>query len=301
MLNDLIFSDPKESYTIQQVSSLSYEEFVNQYLKLCQPVIIKDATDQWQAHEAWSFSFFRDKYTTQRIKIDGRAYKFSEFIDLVLKKDGKSPYLRETNIPIFFPELMEYLQPDISYTLPNRLKNKLLPKVLERSWGMRKGMVELLIGGEGSGFPFLHYDLFKSHGFVTQICGDKEFYLYSPSDSEYLYPKSTQRDVSSIQNIENPDLQEFPLFAEAKQIKVLVREGESIFIPSGWWHTTKVITPSIAVLVNFMNDDKWTSFIHESYWYYHSHKPFKREALRIYLYLIGILMSFYEWFRKRLF
>lgn len=191
---------------IDTVTSLCYYDFVNQYLKPCKPVIIQNATENWQAHQVWNFVFFQKKYSNRQVKIDGQVYNFSEFIDLVLQgnNNNPAPYLREMNIPINFPELMFYLQPDIQYTLPNRLTNKLLPRVLERSWGMRKGMVELLIGGKGSGFPFLHYDLFKSHGFVTQIRGDKEFYLYSPLDSEYLYPMTSQKDVSSIKDIEDP-------------------------------------------------------------------------------------------------
>lgn len=296
MLNQSSFLNEEEIGNVDQITSLTYDKFVNQYLKPCKPVIIKNATENWQAHKAWNFVFFKTKYSKLQLTIDGKSYTFAEFIDLVLKgtNNNPAPYLREMNIPINFPELMFYLQPDIEYTLPNRLTNKLLPIVLEKSWGMRKGMVELLIGGKGSGFPFLHYDLFKSHSFVTQIRGDKEFYLYSPLDSEYLYPMNSQKDVSSIKNIESPDLHQFPLFSKAKQIRVLVREGESIFIPSGWWHTTKIITPSIAVLVNFINSDKWSSFVDDCYWYYRNHNPIKREILRVYLVVIGKLMMCYE-------
>jgi len=55
---------------------------------------------------------------------------------------------------------------------------------------------------------------------------------------------NSQKGVSSIKNIESPDLHQFSLFSKAKQIRVLVREGESIFIFSCWWQTTKIITPS---------------------------------------------------------
>jgi histone arginine demethylase JMJD6 len=281
---------------VETIISPTYDEFINQYLKPCKPVVVKNATPNWPAHQTWDFAFFQKKYGDRQVKIDGKCYNFSKFIDLVLEgnDENPAPYLRELNIPINFPELMFYLCPDIQYTLPNRLTSKLLPKVLERSWGMRKGMVELLIGGKGSGFPFLHYDLFKSHGFVTQICGDKEFYLYSPVDSEYLYPKNSQKDISSIKNIEDFDLHQFPLFAKAKKLRVIVKQGESIFIPSGWWHTTKIVTPSIAVLVNFMNADKWSALIDESYWYYRNYDSMKREILRAYLLIVGVLMTWNE-------
>lgn len=285
----------EETCDVEKVTNLTYDEFLNQYLKPCKPVIITNATENWQAHQVWDFVYFKKIYSNSQVRVDGNVYNFSEFINLVLQGNinNPAPYLREMNIPINFPELMFYL-PDIQYTLPNRLTNKLLPGVLERSFGMRKGMVELLIGGKGSVFPFLHYDLFKSHGFVTQIRGDKEFYLYSPLDSQYLYPKNSQKDVSSITNLEFPDLQQYPLFSKAKQRKGLVREGESIFIPSGWWHTTKIITPSIAVLVNFINSDKWPDFIDEAYWYYRNHNPILREILRAYLVAIGKLIMWYE-------
>ncbi|MDJ0578122.1 MAG: hypothetical protein QNJ65_23555, partial [Xenococcaceae cyanobacterium MO_234.B1] len=150
----LALGHEQETYNVDRVNSLIYDDFINKYLKPCKPVIIKNATENWQAHQVWDYDFFKKIYSNCQVTIDGKIYNFLEFIDLVLNEtnnNNPAPYLREINIPINFPELMVYLQPDIQYTLPNRLTNKLLPRVLERSWGMRKGMVELLIGGKGSG------------------------------------------------------------------------------------------------------------------------------------------------------
>ncbi|RCJ40836.1 hypothetical protein A6770_37315 [Nostoc minutum NIES-26] len=296
MTNKPAFFNNEETSGVDRVTNLTYEYFVNQYLKPCKPVVIKDATKNWIAHEVWDFTFFIKKYGNCQLQIDGKFYKFHDFIDLVMNANNNNPapYLREMNIPINFPNLMFYLQPELQYTLPNRLTSKLLPKSFEKNWGMRKGMMELLIGGRGSGFPFLHYDLFKSHGFVTQIRGYKEFILYSPVESEYLYPMASKRDVSSIKSIESPDLDKFPLFTKAKPIKVLVREKESIFIPSGWWYITKILSPSIAVLINFINPDNWSNFIEEYCLSLGNFNIIKLKLRKTYLTAIGLLMSCQE-------
>ncbi|MBK8416051.1 MAG: cupin-like domain-containing protein [Bacteroidetes bacterium] len=91
-------------------------------------------------------------------------------------EEKPSHYLNEVNIHNDFPELLPDVEPFLSYALPDRLMTPFMPD----TWGMRKGVVELLIGGKGTKFPTLHYDGFHMNTFVTQIRGDKEFICIHP-------------------------------------------------------------------------------------------------------------------------
>ena len=42
--------------------------------------------------------------------------------------------------------------------------------------------------------------------------------------------------------------------AEQRPLQCMLAEGETIFIPSGWWHTVLNVVNTVAVTGNFMND-----------------------------------------------
>jgi len=280
---------------IDKKNNLTYEDFKQQYLDLNKPVIIQDASKNWLSHQKWNFGFFKKMYGKYELKINGNFYKFNNYIDLVLEStiENPAPYLELTDTLKVFPDLIFDLYPEIIYLLPDRLRSKMLPKFYEKNWGMRKRVVTLLIGGVGSGYSILHYDVFYIQAFVTQIRGDKEFILYPPTESKYLYPSSHWLNSSLIDNINYPNREKFPLFSKAKQIKILLKEGETIYIPSGWWHATKVVSPSIAVVNHWINPAKWSEFI-SSNCLQLNNKPIKRELLRFYLLGIGKFMTLNE-------
>ena len=48
---------------------------------------------------------------------------------------------------------------------------------------------------------------------------------------------STEPDLGRIDDINSEDVyEEFPLFQNATALEHILREGEMIYIPSGWWH-----------------------------------------------------------------
>ncbi len=40
-----------------------------------------------------------------------------------------------------------------------------------------------------------------------------------------------------------------------------LRPGETVFVPSGWWHTTLMDETSIAVTWNLAEASNWTNFV----------------------------------------
>lgn len=94
------------------------------------------------------------------------------------------------------------------------------------------------------------------------VNGSKRFVLYSPSDSRYLYPRRLLRsglawfdedeavfcsEIPFESGIENIEHERFPLFKRATPYEVELRAGESLFIPSHWWHLTHASEPCVLV------------------------------------------------------
>jgi hypothetical protein len=101
--------------------------------------------------------------------------------------------------------------------------------------------VHLLFGPAGTITP-LHHDL--SNVLLTQVHGRKEIVLVPACQRHLVY---NRRFVWSPIDPVKPDLRRFPRFRDAVRIRVIVRAGETLFIPAGWWHWVRALTPSITI------------------------------------------------------
>lgn len=268
-------------------SNLSFKEFDKNYYNRCTPVVIPDATKQWDAHKKWSIKYLSDNFGTTAVKVDGKIYLLSDFLEMVEKstEESPAPYLNEVNVLEAFPGMMKDLVPEFIYTVDDRLKSKLIPAKL----GMRHGCVELLIGGKGAHFPVLHYDGYHHQTFITQIRGDKEFYMISPDQTSNLYVEDKYTNKSPV-NFFNPDFKKYPLFRNVKAQMIVVKEGETIYIPSGWWHTTRLLSTSVAVSINSMNHNMWNTFV-DDFAHMHFQNPAKRTLFKTYMSIAGKIMD----------
>jgi histone arginine demethylase JMJD6 len=244
-------------HSIERRNRLSYAEFANDFLKPHVPVVISGAFPGWKALQ-WTPEYFRQRFPDHPLTIHGQKYRMAELIDLVLNSSDErpAPYLRNEIVDRFMPELLEDIQPMPEYFSPNWLDGPMAQLLHSR---FDRGRAQFFIGGKGQKFPFLHFDGWHSHAFICQIYGTKEFTLYAPDQTPYLYVKPRQYNASQIPNLEDPDYGKFPLFARAKPMRFHLEPGEMLFIPGGWWHTAKMLGPSITISVNRANASNWSS------------------------------------------
>ena len=125
----------------------------------------------------------------------------------------------------------------------------------------RGAAIEIYIGGKGGAFPVLHYDGAGTHAFLMQIYGRKQFIIYPPDQEPFLYPSPEKENFSMINSIDKPDLERFPLFAKADPTTFVLEPGELLFVPSHWWHTTKMLTASISISINTVNQSNWHELV----------------------------------------
>ena len=215
-----------------------------QYLRPLKPVILTDAIDEWPARHRWTFEFFRERYGARQITIDGRELFLSDLIEAVQRstRANPAPYFRNVLLATWAPELLADIDPLPPYTRPNWLDTRLLPD------HQSLVAIELYIGGAGAAFPMLHYDNLHTHAFLMQLRGVKEYVFYAPGDGRFLYPRhGSESNKSAIDDVERPNLGQFPLFARASATRCRLNAGEMLFVPAGWWHTARIVEPSITV------------------------------------------------------
>jgi len=99
-----------------------------------------------------------------------------------------------------------------------------------------------------------HYDLMENIGIV--VAGRRRFTLFPPDQLKNLYVGPFELTPAgtpvSIVDIQNPDLERFPRFAEAlKQAQVAELEpGDAIYIPFHWWHGVESLEP-VNLFINY--------------------------------------------------
>lgn len=280
---------------VQRIAGIGVREFIAGYRKPRRPLILLDAAREWPLYGRATPDDFRRTYGGRTVRVRGKDYALSELIDLLEAStvEQPAPYPCKFEIARDFRELVPEVTPRFRYSLPDRQANPLLPQQLFRS----VNNLEIFFGGPGGEFPYLHYDVMRLHAWITQLHGDKEFTVYAPGQEHLLYVNPDMPWQSSIQNHHHPDYERYPLLRQAKSQKIVVRAGETLFLPCGWWHTARSLNLTISIAFDQLGPDNWSAFIGDVVEQRQRlGHPLKGFLLGAYLRLLGPVLSVGEMF-----
>lgn len=265
------FREPEVNFPIA-CSAMSITAF-ERHLNKAVPLVITGALEHWPAlHDRpWSDpSYLMDKTFGGRRLVPvelGRSYTdegwgqkiitFGEFMDTyILDPQGESlAYLAQHDLFAQIPSLRSDISvPDLCYTDPppppdgSFVAEKKIPHLEEP-------LLNAWFGPAGTISP-LHTDPY--HNILCQVVGKKYVRLYSPDQSEKLYPRGIEDgiDMSNTSRVPLEQVEmsleddtdgEFGQFAEATYVETILNEGESLYIPVGWWHYVRSLTVSFSV------------------------------------------------------
>jgi hypothetical protein len=103
-----------------------------------------------------------------------------------------------------------------------------------------------------------HYDLMENVGCV--VAGRRRFTVFPPEQLANLYPGPFELTPAgtpiSLVDIQNPDLDLFPRYAEAAATaqSALLEPGDAIYLPFHWWHGVDSLEP-VSFFVNYWWND----------------------------------------------
>jgi len=289
---------------IDEVDGITIAAFRATYEQALRPLVIRGAVRHWPAVGKWDLRYLRNAIAPKSIRLKSNQsgcteYTFPDHIDalrahlhppradLYAPRAGRArnplpPYLTNANIHRHFPELAADLEPYCEYALPDLSASPLLP----RDFMYDRYGVELLVGIEGHRFGCLHTDLGYIHAFLAQIHGEKECILFAPEDTRNVYPDPDSPLTSAIDDIWAWDTARFPRLARATPYRLTLAPGDLLFIPSGWWHTTRMHTTSIGVTFNSVRPSNWQAFSKEAIRLMAVNKPLKARFASVYLKLM---------------
>jgi histone arginine demethylase JMJD6 len=257
------------------------------------PVIFTDASDAWPIRRCATPDYFRRVHGAHIVRVLGKACTLAQLIERLEQAtpDDPGPYPCKFEIAKEFRELLVDVTPRMPCSLPDRQANPLVPERLFA--GINN--LEIFFGGAGGKFPYLHYDVMHLHAWIAQLYGDKEFTLYAPDQEPYLYARSDLPWQSGVRNPLDPDYASYPLLRQAHAQRVVLHAGETLFVPAGWWHTTRNLTFTISVAFDQLGADNWNAFVGDVIAQRERDgKRLRARVLGAYLHLLGPLLAFYE-------
>jgi len=140
---------------------------------------------------------------------------------------------------------------------------KIFAAVFEMDWlEFLSRFFKVTVGGPGS-ISRLHCHNNGAHEWYSQIQGRRLFVMFSPQDVARgcLYEDAGGRVEGALDfvaacspvDIFFPSERRHPKFAQAKPHVVVVRPGDTLVIPAGWWHYSVALEASVTLHHPFWN------------------------------------------------
>ncbi|WP_343488151.1 cupin-like domain-containing protein [Allomuricauda sp. d1] len=226
---------------IPRVKTLTKREFIRDYFRPQKPVVIENFIEDWPAYTKWNLDYIKRVAGEKEVPLyDDRPVKHDEGFNEPHAKMKMADYIdllksKPTKYRIFLWNVLKevpVLQKDFKYP----------------DFGLRlmKGLPMLFFGGSNS-HTFMHYDIDLANIFHFHFAGKKQCILFPQSETKFLYkiPHSliTREDI----DFADPDFEKWPALKKAKGYITNLEHGNVVYIPEGYWHHMKYLTPGFSM------------------------------------------------------
>jgi hypothetical protein len=227
---------------VDTVDTIDPITFQKEYLAKRKPLVIKGLTKDWPAREKWTPEYMKaavgDKMVplydnskadpSKPINAAAAEMKFADYIDLIKTQP--------TELRIFFFNIFKQA--------PQLLNDIILPKDL--MGGFLESMPAMFFGGSNS-VTFLHYDIDLPHIFHTHFGGRKHVILFENKWKRRLYCIPNATYALEDYDVANPDFEKFPALKGVEGQEVFLEHGDTLFMPTGYWHWMKYLDGSYSL------------------------------------------------------
>ena len=239
------------------VDKIDPEVFRKEFYFTNLPVVIKapGLAEAWPAYKKWDWQYFKQLIGDKKVPIYNNIksdpftpinkaddYKtFGEYIDMI--SQGPAGWR------IFLFNIFDHApQLTSDFTWPEHLMKGFVKKY------------PMLFTGGASSITHMHFDIDLSHILHTQFLGRKRVLLFPYEERHKLYRKPFE--VLSLADFSNyhhnngtPDYQQFPALKLAEGYDFILEPGDTLFMPSGYWHHMEYLDSGFAMSLRAMQPD----------------------------------------------
>ncbi len=227
---------------VDVVDSISPADFKKNYLTPRRPLVIKGLTKNWPALDKWTPEYLKQAVGDKTVPLYDNSkadpskpinsaateMPFADYMDLIKSEP--------TELRIFFFNIFKHA--------PQLLNDIVIPKDL--MGGFLESMPAMFFGGSNS-VTFLHYDIDLPHLFHTHFGGRKQVILFENKWKRRLYCIPNATYALEDYDVANPDTQKFPALEGVEGSQVFLEHGDTLFMPTGYWHWMKYLDGSYSL------------------------------------------------------
>eukprot|EP00939_MAST-03C_sp_MAST-3C-sp1_P000490 g490.t1 len=236
---------------------LTHQEFVDKYESLNKPVVVTGVVDRWPAFQRWK----RDEYLIRAMGsstlFNANGYQIT-YEDYLCYARTKKPF---DDMPLYifdkrFCEKARQLEKD--YAPPVELFGEDLFALL----GDRRPDFRWLIAGPAKSGSSFHIDPNSTSAWNAVIKGKKRWIMF-PNHvvPPGVHPSDDGADVSQPVSLMEWFLQ-FHDQVASDAIQFTAREGDLVFVPTGWWHAVLNLEETVALTQNFVSERNVRRVLH---------------------------------------
>lgn len=242
---------------MERKDDLSLDQFRFEYDGKA-PVLLTKLAETWPAKTKWTLQQLTKDFGEVPFRISQRSpqkitMKLKDYVSYMeLQHDEDPLYIFDDKFGESAPALLD------DYSVPYLFQEDFF-YVLD--YDQRPAFRWLIIGPERSGASW-HVDPGLTSAWNTLLCGRKRWALYPPGrvpGGVTVHVSDEDGDV----DIETPTslqwwLDIYPHLAEhEKPLECTQLPGQTIFVPSGWWHCVLNLETTVAVTQNFVNQSNF--------------------------------------------
>ncbi|XP_054286706.1 bifunctional peptidase and arginyl-hydroxylase JMJD5-like [Macrosteles quadrilineatus] len=226
--------------------SPSLETFSSQHFYPRKPVKISGCMTHWPALRLWEdLQYLLTVAGSRTVPVElGSNYAQSDWSQrLMTLREFISLYI--TNPTSDSKDIGYLAQHQLFDQVPELRKDIFVPDYCACSEEEGEVDINAWFGPPGTLSP-LHHD--PKHNLLCQVVGHKRVVLYSPSDTDCLYPHEG-RLLSNTARVdpEAPDYKLYPKYRNTQAITCQLNPGDMLYIPPTWWHHVRALDLSFSV------------------------------------------------------
>ncbi|TBU35958.1 Clavaminate synthase-like protein [Dichomitus squalens] len=248
----------------------SYAEFLESYLIPNNPVIIGPSlVSSWPALKHWvtdegsiNSDYLKTVYGHYEVTVADCSTRnfsdqqreqmlFRDVVSLWQEDKGETLYVKDWHLARVIAADTTRAQPDRPfYTTPDIFRDDWMNAYYSAC--TEDDFRFVYVGASGTFTP-LHRDVYTSYSWSTNVCGWKRWWLFPADQTPLLFRKGGEEHMETAYDVRDVDLALYPLFEQARPIVIEQGPGETIFVPSGWYHQVENLTACISINHNWCN------------------------------------------------
>ncbi|KAF9122023.1 hypothetical protein BGW39_010081 [Mortierella sp. 14UC] len=239
------------SFALENYDDLDIETFDRRYRYPNRPLMIQHSgVEQWPAWEQWTLGALASKYGETQFRVSNIESNeepsfgmcFKDFLHYIRYNNDTDPlYLFDPNFAETVPEM------DSAYRVPKYFEFDYFSLLKSDA---RPPYRWLLVGPQRTGAPW-HVDPSGTSAWNTLLSGHKRWALYPPHTVPPGHdPTSSERKTSVSWYL---DVYPY-LPPESLPLEIVQNPGQTIYLPSGWWHMVINMDDTVAVTHNFADE-----------------------------------------------